>query len=224
MGPAYNLSLDRPSYSRLDELLLDLARKLKVADGSFGPADVVERLKEEMDYLAKYNIDTYFPKSFKLLATWVPITAKGFVSETHDNIKADIDKANAAEEKRCARYHFDSKRPPADWLSREMKTFLPAIEDLNNKPEGLLSAIDLLIYLGEKSYTKMDIWDDIPGPKNPGPRDGDAPVDQLLVGLLRRARNQVRGFVARDEKAQVKESVDIWQNMISIPTSRCRVH
>ena len=102
------------------------------------------------------------------MASWVPTTAKAYAKEAHNEIKANIDKTHAAVEKRYANFNYDSKRPTADWLSRDMKAFLPAIEDLSNKPEGVMSAIDLLIYLGEKSYTKMEIWENVPGSKGFG--------------------------------------------------------
>jgi hypothetical protein len=89
-----------------------------------------------------------------------------------------------------------------------VKAYLPAIEDPSNKPEGLLSTIDLFIYLGEKSYTKMEIWEDVPGSKGFGPRDSDPPADLLLCKLLWRAKRDSENFLPKKQAARIKKSID----------------
>jgi hypothetical protein len=70
MGTVGNTLHRRPSDSPSDELLLDLAGKKRAEDEAFRPVKAVEMLKSDIEYLAQYNIHTYFPKSFKLLASW----------------------------------------------------------------------------------------------------------------------------------------------------------
>jgi hypothetical protein len=47
------------------------------------------------------------------------------------------------------------KKPIGDWLGVATKAFLPEIEALGTLLGGRLWAIELIIYLGEHSYTNM---------------------------------------------------------------------
>lgn len=205
-------NLPRPSDQPADELLLELARKFKAENEEFQPVMEVEMLKSEIDYLDQHGIKDYFPKSFKLLSSWVPNGAK-YAQETHDEIKANITQTYQTAEKRYAQYKYDEKRPTSDWLSGAMEGFVPRIAELSEKPDGLMLAIDLFLYLGEHSFTKMEEWQQILDPINGrpareyldgdaepisdtesifgtnfGPRPSDGPADTLLLKLVQKAK------------------------------------
>jgi hypothetical protein len=201
--PRYRVDFDKLA----DQLLLELACRIKEGNGAFTPEEEVQMLAGEIDHLVQLGIKSYFPLSFKLLASWVPSFAKAYAKESHDQLKAKIDKAHSAMAKRLAQYKYDKKRPTSDWLSSAMEEFIHEIADLSQKPESLILAIDLLVYLIEHSYTKLEDWQQILDPAkgltadkyldleditlvdtNFGPRPSDGPADKLLVKLISRAK------------------------------------
>ena len=83
--------------SRLDYLhsrLLELAVGAREQDPTFKPVKAVEALRCEIAFLAEYHIDSYFPKAFKLLSSWMPDIAQTYALEFFNNIKIKIDQAH----------------------------------------------------------------------------------------------------------------------------------
>jgi hypothetical protein len=199
----YRVDFDKSA----DRLLLELASRIKEGNEAFAPVEEVQMLAGEIDHLAQLGIKSYFPISFKLLASWVPSFAEAYAKESHDQLKAKINKTHAVVAKRLAQYKYDKKRPTSDWLSNAMEEFIPEIADLSQKPDSLILAIDLLVYLVEHSYTPLEDWQRILDPTkgltadkyleledktivgtNFGPRPSDGPADKLLVKLISRAK------------------------------------
>jgi len=231
----------RPSDAEADEPLLDIASRLKEDDQYCSPVMEVEMLQSEIDYLAEYEVKSYFPKSFRLLSTWVPKAAEAYATASYDEIKAKITKSHAAVERRFVQYKYDQKRPTSDWASNAMGGFIPQIAELSEKPGGFLLAIDLLLYLGQHSYTEFEEWQEILDPigglpaqqildltkndesfigKNFGPRPSDKLSDVLLAKLLERARDEkVRNGQIKEYLAPLLDSVPYLSNSVLTHTS-----
>jgi hypothetical protein len=92
-----------------------------------------------------------------------------------------------------------------------MMTFRSEIKALNLVPQGLVLAVDLVLYLGECSFSRLNDF----GPNygwNPAgkviPRIWDFHADMILVGLISEARREDQTFTPVAEVARLKESVD----------------
>jgi hypothetical protein len=92
-----------------------------------------------------------------------------------------------------------------------MMTFRSDIKALSQVPQGLELAIDLMLYLGECSFSRLDDF----GPNygwNPTekviPRMWDSVADIFLVGLIKDARREDQTFTPVAEVARFKISID----------------
>ncbi|PVH80571.1 hypothetical protein DL98DRAFT_187028 [Cadophora sp. DSE1049] len=84
----------RESDQMADKLLLEIAKAIKENEEYFLPLDAIERLKNEIEYLAEYKITTYFSKSFALFSSWVPNLANEMAEDYMNEVKTKIQKAH----------------------------------------------------------------------------------------------------------------------------------
>jgi len=73
-----------------DNTLLELAVEAREQDPTFKSVKSVDALRCEIAFLAEYYIDSYLPKPFRLLSSWMPEIALEFFN----NIKTKIDQAH----------------------------------------------------------------------------------------------------------------------------------
>ena len=52
----------------MDDLLVRFLEKAHEEDRQFKPRTQLARVKESIEYFAEYKIETYFPKSYALMA------------------------------------------------------------------------------------------------------------------------------------------------------------
>lgn len=161
---------------------MELAKRIKAEDPAFNPSKEVEMLRSQIEYLSELKIKSYFPKSFELLKGYAPELAKQYALEESEEITKKIQRTKAAVEKRYAQCKYDSKIPPADWLSKAMVDIIPDIKTMGGKPYGAFLAGKLLLDLGESSFVPM--VDKNGKPSNYGKRESDALADETLTALI----------------------------------------
>jgi len=208
----YGSPSNRPLDMEMDNLLMQLATAIKEDDPDFKPKYAVDSLRYEIEFLAENDIHSYFPKSFKLLSSWLPEAAKAYAGEIRDEIKGKISKAHRILEKRLEIYRLDQKRPTADWLGAKMLEFLGDIKKLSKMVEGLLPAIDLVVYLGECSYPRKETCEPAYGWSTEEYSEKrcyfELKIDTLLMELIERARMEDENFKPIKQIASLRESVD----------------
>ncbi|PVH80572.1 hypothetical protein DL98DRAFT_588170 [Cadophora sp. DSE1049] len=74
LGPLCGWSAEEYQVERLldpilDEVLLDLVKQAREEDTTIELESQKATLKRSIDYLARYDINTYFPKSYELLCS-----------------------------------------------------------------------------------------------------------------------------------------------------------
>ncbi|KAF4625785.1 hypothetical protein G7Y89_g12376 [Cudoniella acicularis] len=188
MGAVCKRVISRPSDPPLDEVLLEIVQRLREEDPTFRPLSETKILQGEIEYLGQHEINSYFPRSYRRLYRWCPSVAQDLVAELYKKIKGKITTTYLAVQKRYDHCRLDSKCPDGNWLSKDMANFILQIEELSEKPEGLLLAIHLVIFLGEHSFTcDFGYWQEITDTRNFGIRASDGPADELLYALATRA-------------------------------------
>jgi hypothetical protein len=92
-----------------------------------------------------------------------------------------------------------------------MTAFCSDIKALSQVPQRLGLVIDLMLYLGECSFSRLDDFRPNYG-WNPAekviPRMRDSVADILLVWLIKEARREYRTFTPVVEVARSKKSID----------------
>ncbi|QSZ31572.1 hypothetical protein DSL72_001139 [Monilinia vaccinii-corymbosi] len=136
-----------------DSLLLQISKAIREEDPSFRPVDAMEMLHEEIETTRYFG---YFPQSYELFSSWMPEVGKAHVQQDYDDLRTKIINAHAAVERRLEVFVKDGSRPTIDLLGRRMCGFIDDINKLSKKLGGLLPAIEIVLFLGECSYTKME--------------------------------------------------------------------
>ena len=198
---------NRPSDPLADELLVDLATKIKEKDPSFSPLNEVNELRKRFKRLKKQAIRTFFPKSVDLMWPWLP----GAAAEYHDELKKRILKGHKdTETKLFSQRDFKDKRATSDWLSIKMAEFIPEIKRLSEIHGGLLPAFGLLVMAGNFSYLRDERLDPYYGwgPVPPdwwGGRRSDSMADELMVDMIQRIQDTHPNFRPVAEIAQLQD-------------------
>lgn len=198
---------NRPSDPLADELLVELATKIKEQDSSFAPSSEVSELRRRFKRLKKQAIRTFFPKAVDLMWPWLP----GAATEYHDELKKRIIKGQKdTEAKLFSQRDFKDKRATSDWFSIKMAEFIPEIERLSKIPGGLLQAFSLLAMAGSFSFLRDERLDPYYGwgPVPPdwwGGRRSDPLADDLMVDLVERIQQEHQNFRPVAEIAQLQD-------------------
>jgi hypothetical protein len=172
-------------YFRDSSMLNHFAIRFKETYPNFEFDLALETLQTETEYLATIGSKNYLPHTFKLLASLAPYCAQKWAEGLRDEVKAKIVKRHTGIVKRYSIYLDDEKRPKGDWLGVAMETFLPETKSLAQLrvPEGRLLAIDLIIFLGEHSYTDT-FMDYTSGGEGVPARPTDVNADNLLLEVI----------------------------------------
>jgi hypothetical protein len=96
-----------------------------------------------------------------------------------------------------------------------MMTFRSDIQALSQVPQGLGLAINLMLYLGECSFSRLDDLGPNYGWKPAEkviPRKWDSVADILLVGLIKEAHREDQTFTPVSKVVRLKESIDYLAN------------
>ncbi|KAM0134011.1 hypothetical protein ACHAP3_005727 [Botrytis cinerea] len=191
-----------------DTLLVQIANAIKEEDQAFRPVDAMEMLHEEIETTGHIG---YFPQSYKLFSSWMPEVGKSHVQKDYDDLHAKIKNAHAAVERRLQVFVKDGSRPTVDLLGRKMLGFIDDVNKLSTKLNGLIPAIEIALFLGECSYTKMEGLGPLYGWESKSSfrckRDFDSLGDDCLKALLQRV---IDAKLSLDEDCcrRLKESVD----------------
>ncbi|ESZ92579.1 hypothetical protein SBOR_7039 [Sclerotinia borealis F-4128] len=191
-----------------DNLLLQVAKAIKQEDPTFRPADAMEILIDEIETTGHSG---YFPQSYKLFLSWMPDVESAHVQKHVDDLHARIADAHAAVQRRLIICINDHSSPTSDLLGRKMREYIDDVVRLSHKLGGLLPAIDLMLFLGECSYTKMKGLGPLYGWTAKGKfrcnREFDLIGDTQLEKLLDRADREDRQL---DENIheRIKKSID----------------
>jgi hypothetical protein len=187
---------NRPSDAQADDLLVEIATKIKEQDSNFAPVNEVAELKRRFKKLKKQAIRTFFPKSIDLMWPWLP----GAATEFYEDVKKRMTKAHKdTETKIFSNKNLQIQRPTSDWLSNQMANIIPDIRRLSTIPGGLLTAFGLLVMAGKFSYLRDDRLDPFYG-WGPVPPDwwsgrrSDALADDLMVELIERIQEEHPNF------------------------------
>jgi hypothetical protein len=198
---------NRPSDPLADDLLVELATKIKEVDPTFSPVNEVSELRKRYKRLKKQAIRTFFPKSVDLMWPWLP----GAATEYHDDLKKRIIKGHKeTEAKLFAQRDYKDKRATSDWLSVKMADFIPEIRRLSDIPGGLLIAFELLVMAANFSYLRderLDAyygWGPVP-PEWWGGRRFDPLADDLMVDIVERIQLEYPNFRPVAEIAQLQD-------------------
>ncbi|KAF7882751.1 uncharacterized protein EAF02_006114 [Botrytis sinoallii] len=191
-----------------DNLLVQISNAIREEDPTFRPVDAMEMLIEEIEATGHNG---YFPESYKLFSSWMPEVGKSHARKDYDELHAKIKQAHAAVERRLEIFVKDGSRPTVDLLGRKMVGFVDDVNKLSTKLGGLLPAIEIAIFLGECSYTKMEALGPLYGWDNNSSfrckRDFDSLGDDCLKELLQRV-SAAHYSLDKDYYGRLKESVD----------------
>lgn len=181
----------------LDELMFSMLEVLKNEEPD-ALVHYLEALRQEVEFVAQYKVGGYFPESFKLLCLWRPTAASAHAMARHDEIKAKIDRAALAVEKRLELYHIEGPAPTSDWLGDKMSEYLDEIQIFQIKIPGALHlAILLLIHLGHCSYSRISGMHPVckPNPEDESQmslvRKFDLQADPVLLQYLEAAKKDL---------------------------------
>ncbi|KAF5869266.1 uncharacterized protein Bfra_011074 [Botrytis fragariae] len=191
-----------------DNLLVQISNAIKEEDPTFRPVDAMEMLIEEIETTGHIG---YFPQSYKLFSSWMPEVGNSHARKDYDDLHAKIKNAHAAVERRLEIFVKDGSRPTVDLLGRKMLGFIDDINKLSMKLGGLLPAIEIALFLGECSYTKIEGLGPLYGWDSKSSfrckRDFDTLGDNCLKELLQRVRD-ANLTLDKDYYGRLKESVD----------------
>ncbi|TGO35743.1 hypothetical protein BHYA_0147g00080 [Botrytis hyacinthi] len=191
-----------------DNLLVQISNTIREEDPTFRPADAMEMLIEEIETTGYIG---YFPQSYKLFSSWMPEVGKSHARKDYDDLHAKIKSAHAAVERRLGIFVKDGSRPTVDLLGRKMVEFLDDINKLSMKLGGLFPAIEIALFLGECSYTKMEGLGPLYGWDSKSSfrckRDFDPRGDDCLKELLQRVID-ANLSLDMDYYGRLKKSVD----------------
>ncbi|RDW69300.1 hypothetical protein BP6252_08320 [Coleophoma cylindrospora] len=197
----------RPFDNVVDELLVEIAMKIKDEEPGFAPVAEVEELEKRDRRLKKVGIKTCFPKSINLMWPWLP----GAAAKFHEDIKKRIIKSYEKSEKQLHDPLSQHKRASSDWHSIRSEAFIPEIKRLNELPGGAILAFELLVLTAEHSYLR-DVklgpfygWGD-KAPEWWCPRNFDLVADDLLAGIAIKVKDQNPNFRPTNELVQLKNS------------------
>ncbi|TGO25057.1 hypothetical protein BPAE_0088g00090 [Botrytis paeoniae] len=133
-----------------DNLLVQISNAIKEEDPTFRPVDAMEMLIEEIETTGHIG---YFPQSYKLFSSWMPEVGNSHARKDYDDLHAKIKNAHAAVERRLEIFVKDGSRPTVDLLGRKMLGFIDDINKLSMKLGGLLSAMEIALFLeGLRTY------------------------------------------------------------------------
>lgn len=120
----------------------------------------------------------------------MPEVEKAHIKQDYDDLRAKISNGHAAVERRLEIFVKDGSRPTSDLLGRKMCGYINDIRKLSNKLGGVLPAIEMTLFLGECSYTKMEGLGPLYGWEDKGTsnckREFDPLGDVCLYALIRR--------------------------------------
>ncbi|KAF7946552.1 hypothetical protein EAE96_009549 [Botrytis aclada] len=191
-----------------DNLLVQISNAIREEDPTFRPVDAMEMLIEEIETTGHIE---YFPQSYKLFSSWMPEVGQSHARKDYDDLHAKIENAHAAVERRLEIFVKDGSRPTVDLLGRKMLAFIDDINRLSMKLGGLLPAIEIALFLGECSYTRMEGLGPLYGWESRSSfrckRDFDPLGDDCLKELLQRVKD-AKLSLDKDYYGRLKESVD----------------
>ncbi|KAL3417795.1 hypothetical protein PVAG01_10805 [Phlyctema vagabunda] len=191
----------------VDELLVEIAQKIKKNQPGFAPTVEVDELEKRDRRLRKVGIKTCFPKSIDLMWPWLP----GAAAKFHEDIKKRVLKSYEKTEKQLHDPSSQSKRASSDWHSIRSRAFLPEIKRLSELDGGGILAFELLVETGEHSYLRDDKLGPFYGWGVKAPewwclRKFDIMADDLLVEIATKVREETPGYRSTEQLAQLKNS------------------
>ncbi|EPE34214.1 hypothetical protein GLAREA_07227 [Glarea lozoyensis ATCC 20868] len=167
----------------LDDMLMETAVRIREADPDFQPEDALEKLQGEVEYWDTILEEECLVDSFRILSSWIPLSAKKWAKEKHDEIQADILKEQRRIEKRYRNCRDDGRAPPF----------------------GLPVAADLAIYIEDynysKAFDKSHMQQILSAPRSPA-----GPMDTLLDSLIDERFDPASKGMAEDILQKIRKS------------------
>lgn len=176
-----------------DSLLLRILKDIREGNPNFRPVDAMEEILDEIETT---DYSEYFSQSLKLLSSWMPDVEKAHARQYSEGLRARISHAHAAANRRLVTCLKDGTFPTTDILGKMMCGFIDEVAQLSEKLGGLLPAIEMVVVLGESSYTKKEGLGPLYGwdinAKFQCKREFDRRGDALLRTLLDKAKAEHR--------------------------------